>query len=213
MRAAAVLLAVLTLGCKTTKNVNPDDPKTWGPKKPVWVFVAPKMELQYACANDSIPPAVTKAAASRPSGAVPLPTKFDKDDILVPEELLTGDKKESKPRLPYSCTGRNTDDFFEHRSSHAHHNETLIRLKKQLGDSALFRSVEKFIIHEIKDRDHGGKEPYPFNKKVLNPPTIEKDEHDTGPIVTTPSISGTFYKVILIIRGYPIDPDIECRRF
>jgi hypothetical protein len=207
MRAATLMLALLAVGC--AKNVDPDDPKTWGSRKVIWLFVAPEKELKDACAQGTMPQSVTDAART---GGVNLPRRFNAVDVLIPKELL--DKpaaREERPRLPYSCVSRL---FFEHDVKHGGHDVTVIKLKKSAGESAVFRSLQPFKIVEIRDRDHGGKEPYPFSNSVLALPTAERELHETGPIVRSfppASFLGVTYKVVFLFGTIRIDPDIECK--
>jgi hypothetical protein len=199
----ALLAAASTFGCAKA-GVDPKDPKTWGPTITVWVYVAPLGELSDACLKGSLPPAVVKAASGL-GGGVRLPEKFDPRDVLVPEELLTGET--SKPRIPFSCTEE--EGLFLHRAGHGEHGKTLIRLEKRAAESALFRSTEKFTLARLD----GGENPFPFDGTVLRVPTAENIQHATGPIVID---IGFFqkrkYKFTLGVRGYTIDPDLECRK-
>ena len=202
-RAVALMLTACTLGCAKT-GVDTKDPTTWGPRIAVWVYVAPLRELSDACLKGSLPASVVKALSGLGGGA-PVPTKFEPVDVLVPDELLTGES--SQPRIPFSCTEQ--EGFFLHRAGHGEHGKTLIKLKKNAAESALFRSPEKFSLARLD----GGENPFPFDPIVLKVPTGENTQHETGPIVID---IGFFqkrkYKFTLRIRGYTIDPDLECRR-
>jgi hypothetical protein len=198
----ALLAAASTFGCARA-GVDTKDPRTWGERKTVWVYVAPLRELSDACLKGSLPPTVVKAVSGLGGGA---PTKFEPVDVLVPEELLTGDT--SEPRMPFSCTEE--EGLFLHRAGHGEHSKTLIKLQKNAAESALFRSSEKFSLARLEGREN----PFPFDQSVLKVPTAENTQHETGPIVID---IGFFqkktYKFTLRIRGYTIDPDLECRRW
>jgi hypothetical protein len=200
----ALLVAASTFGCAKT-GVDVRDPKTWGPRKTVWVYVAPLRELGDACLKGTLPPSVVKALSGLGGGA-PVPTRFEPVDVLVPEELLTGDP--SDPRIPFSCTEE--EGLFLHRAGHGEHDKTLIKLQKNAAESAVFRSSEKFSLARLEGRDN----PFPFDPTVLKVPTAENTLHETGPIVTD---IGLFqkrkYKFTLRMRGYTIDPDLECRKW
>ncbi|HEX2446528.1 MAG TPA: hypothetical protein VHJ77_21445 [Vicinamibacterales bacterium] len=197
----ALMLAALTLGC-AKMGVDTKDPRTWGPRKTVWVYVAPLHELGEACLNGTLPPTAVKAVSGLGDGA---PTKFEPVDVLVPEELLTGEL--SRPRIPFSCVDK---EFSLHGGGD--HPKTLIKLKKNPAESAVFRSSEKsFRLAGLKGEEGNA---FPFDPNVLRLPTSENTQHETGPIVID---IGLFekkkYKFTLRIKGYPVDPDLECRKF
>ncbi|MGH9313114.1 MAG: hypothetical protein ACRD1S_07935, partial [Vicinamibacterales bacterium] len=181
MRAAAVVLAALTVGCGV-KNVKPDDPKTWGDRKDVWIFVAPEKELRDACASDVMPPTVIEAARKRSGDPVALPKKFDNVDVLVPQELVTGKPDEKRTLLPYSCVEKT---FFSHEKSHRLHKHTVIKLHKRRGETVRYRALEPFRIESIEERKRPLKKLDVFSPTVLPLPTPEREEHPTGPIVRT----------------------------
>jgi hypothetical protein len=200
----ALLAAASTFGCAKT-GVDVRDPKTWGPRKTVWVYVAPLRELSDACLKGALPPSVVKALTGL-GGGVQVPAKFESVDVLVPEELLIGDS--SEPRIPFSCTEE--EGLFLHRAGHGEHSKTLIRLQKNAAESALFRSSEKFSLARLEGREN----PFPFHPSVLKVPTAEATQIETGPIVIDVGLfQRKKYKFTLRIRGYTIDPDLECRKW
>lgn len=200
------MMAALAGGC-ALRDAVPDDPATWGGKKEVWVFVAPMNELTTACRGNVLPATVEKAAAD---AGVRVPrTHFESVDVLVSQEQLDKPVKDKdEVRLPYSCVDR---EVFEHRSTHGKHPKTTIKLSQFWQNYVLFRSLAPFKILAVDDRVT--KKQFPFFRKVLDPPTTEAVQHQTGPMDRTVKVGGGHvkYKVVFEIRGVKIDPDIECK--
>jgi hypothetical protein len=212
MRTAALLLAGLVAasaelggGAAASPKVQPQ-PKPAQPivPVPVWVYVAPKLELQTACGEQSVPKSLQK---EKPPSGQSLPKSIGVRDVLVPTELLQGSKETT--RLPFSCVDKK---MVTHEEAHKKLPQTVIRLSFMERQSAQFFSVTKFRVLGIDP--HGPAEakpgPYPFDKKVLNPPTQYAQAHETGVIVDQGAVN-QLYKVFFEINGFRVDPDIECR--
>jgi hypothetical protein len=213
MRTAALLLAGLVAasagsggGAAASPKVQQPQPKPAQPivRIPVWVYVAPKLELQTACGEQSVPKSLQKEKP--PSGQL-LPKTIGVRDVLVPTELLQGSKETT--RFPFSCVDKK---MVTHEEAHKKLPQTVIRLSYKARESAQFLSVTKFRVLGIDPHGPAGAKlgPYPFDKNVLNPPTQYGQSHETGVIVEQDSIN-QLYKVFFEINGFRVDPDIECR--
>jgi hypothetical protein len=228
--AAALTLTALTFAGCGVKPIDPTFEPSWGAKTEVWFYVASRDDLSAACRDGVLPRSVVTAAANARPPVTLTRNRFDKVDILVPEDYVMSSSTD--PLKPYSCVG---GVFFEHDDPKGKHEETVVKLSLKSATHLEYRSITPFKVLELKpvpstaptkttagasQRPAPVAPAFPFFVHNLKLPTEAVTTQKTGPIDFSLNRVGLHelrirYKAVfeVMISGtwVKIDPDIECR--